>query len=105
MLINDIQNNHTRGTDQHPGTITAAYDLMVNYQSPTTALHLTSRTRGCHSIQRTMASTMGPHLENQTTKPRQDVDVDVDKASMAAEEEVAEAKDHNHHVDVNMMSI
>ena len=38
MLINDIQNNHTRGTDQYPRTITAVYDLMVNYQSPTAAL-------------------------------------------------------------------
>ena len=54
-------------------------------------------------MQRMMTSTMGPHLENQTTKPRQDMGVDVDEASKAAEEEAVEAEDHNHHVDVNMM--
>ena len=33
-LVSELQNNHTRGTDQYPMTISHAYDMLVNYRNP-----------------------------------------------------------------------
>ena len=33
-LLSELQNNHTRGTDQYPMTISHAYDMLVNYHNP-----------------------------------------------------------------------
>mmetsp|Transcript_13505 Transcript_13505/g.19474 ORF Transcript_13505/g.19474 Transcript_13505/m.19474 type:complete len:133 (+) Transcript_13505:98-496(+) len=32
-LIRDIENEHTRGTNSYPTTLTAAYDYLVNYKT------------------------------------------------------------------------
>ena len=33
-LLAELQNNHTRGSDQYPQTLTRGYELLVNYRSP-----------------------------------------------------------------------
>lgn len=33
-LITDLENQHTRGLDGYPTTLTAAYDMLVNYKTP-----------------------------------------------------------------------
>ena len=32
-LIRDIENEHTRGSDTYPDTLTGAYDYLVNYKA------------------------------------------------------------------------
>ena len=34
-LTADIENNHTRGNDTYPSTLSRAYDMLINYRSPT----------------------------------------------------------------------
>ena len=34
QLVVELQNNHTRGTDQYPQTLTRGYVVLVNYHSP-----------------------------------------------------------------------
>jgi hypothetical protein len=34
LLVTDLENQYTRGTDQYPTTITEAYNLLVNYKKP-----------------------------------------------------------------------
>mmetsp|Transcript_1857 Transcript_1857/g.2163 ORF Transcript_1857/g.2163 Transcript_1857/m.2163 type:complete len:316 (+) Transcript_1857:405-1352(+) len=36
QLAADLENEHTRGTDGYPTTVTAAYDMLVNYRTPNT---------------------------------------------------------------------
>ena len=39
-LVADIENQHTRGQDVYPTTVSGAYDLLVNYRNPNQAMRM-----------------------------------------------------------------
>ena len=44
LLITELENQFTRGTDQYPTNITEAYNLLVNYKKPATSRERHQRT-------------------------------------------------------------
>jgi hypothetical protein len=48
LLWSDLENQFSRGTDQYPDSLTAAYNLLLSYKKPTTATH---NKKGAHHHQ------------------------------------------------------
>ena len=45
-LVVDIENQHTRGQDRYPETMSTAYDMLVHYQNPTPSVQLQQQDSG-----------------------------------------------------------
>ena len=45
-LVADIENQHTRGQDVYPTTVSGAYDVLVNYRNPNQAMRMQTQDTG-----------------------------------------------------------
>ena len=52
-LVADLENQHTRGQDGYPTTLSAAYDMLINYRNPSSSTHLHGQDSGMAFAQAT----------------------------------------------------
>ena len=52
-LVADLENQHTRGQDGYPSTLSAAYDMLINYRNPSSSTHLHGQDSGMAFAQAT----------------------------------------------------
>ena len=45
-LVADIENQYTQGQDGYPSTLSAAYDMLINYRSTSSTAHLHGQDSG-----------------------------------------------------------